>query len=241
MAELTKEFIELAQKMQEKTGIPASITLAQIITESSGSNPGGLSGLAYKDKNLFGVKGKGTAGSSFYPTKEFQGGRYVTVQGEFRKYNTYAEAFDDRAKFLSGQRYQKAFTGAKSVNDYANGLKSAGYATDPQYATKLLNTIANNDLHKYDSDNYTFTPVDGSSAPISDDVGGDKGIAGTVMKSVIKAILVFMFIILAIVFFMKAFPATDNVLDKTVKDINPLSKKNIKTRKRFKEMPRGGK
>lgn len=238
MAELTKEFIELAQKMQEKTGIPASITLAQIITESSGSNPGGLSGLAYKDKNLFGVKGKGTAGSSFYPTKEFQGGRYVTVQGEFRKYNTYAEAFDDRAKFLSGTRYQKAFTGAKSVNDYANGLKSAGYATDPAYVNKLINTIANNDLHKYDGDNYTFTPVDGSSAPISDEVGG-KGIAGSVMKSVVKAILVFMFIILAVIFFMKAFPATDSVLDSTIKEINPLSKKNVKKRKRLKAIPNG--
>lgn len=230
MATLTQEFIDGAQRLEKQTGIPASITLAQIIQESSGSNPGGLSGLAYKDKNLFGVKGQGTAGSSYYPTKEFQGGRYVTVNAAFRKYNSFSEAFDDRAKFLSGPRYQKAFTGAKSVNDYANGLKSAGYATDPNYANKLLSTIQSNGLAKYDSGNHTFTPVtelSGSDgATIEGNVKEDKKESFTeqVMGGTIRAMLVFLFIILAIVFFLKAFPATDAVASTVTGAVNPLNK-----------------
>ena len=58
---LTQEMIKGAQESEQKYGVPASVTLAQIMQESGGTNKGGLSTLAYKYNNLFGV----TAGSSW--------------------------------------------------------------------------------------------------------------------------------------------------------------------------------
>lgn len=240
MAEITQEFINLAKEMQDKTGIPASITLAQLIKESSGRYPGGLSGLAYNDKNLFGVKGKGSAGSSYYPTKEFVSGQYVTVNAAFRKYNSYADAFNDRASFLSGPRYQKAFKDAKSVNDYAQGLQNAGYATDPNYANGLLKVINQYNLHQYDSGKFAYTPVaggsSGSSSSGSTSTGGgestsdSKGFAGDLMFSINRIILVLLFLIIGVIFFMKAFPATEGVANMATSAVNPVKK--IKTVKK---------
>jgi len=238
LAEITQEFINLAKEMQNKTGIPASITLAQLIKESSGRYPGGLSGLAYNDKNLFGVKGSGSAGSAYYPTKEFVNGQYVTVNAAFRKYNSFADAFNDRASFLSGNRYQKAFKDAKSVNDYAQGLQNAGYATDPNYANGLMKVIDQYNLHQYDSDKFTYTPVAGGSSGSSSGTstsGGEsgstsKGIAGDLMFSINRIILVLLFLIVGIIFFMKAFPATSDTADLVTGAVNPMKK--LKTAKK---------
>lgn len=235
MAEITQEFINLAKEMQNKTGIPASITLAQLIKESSGRYPGGLSGLAYNDKNLFGVKGSGSAGSAYYPTKEFVNGQYVTINAAFRKYNSFADAFNDRASFLSGNRYQKAFKDAKSVNDYAQGLQNAGYATDPNYANGLMKVIDQYNLHQYDTDKYSYTPVSGGSSSGTTITGGEsnstsKGIAGDLMFSINRIILVLLFLIVGIIFFMKAFPATSDTADLVTGAVNPMKK--LKTAKK---------
>lgn len=151
-------FIAGAQAGQAKTGFPASVTLAQIVLESSGKYPGGVSGLAYEAKNLFGIKGVGPAGSYTIATKEVIGGRTITVNAAFRKYNNYSESIEDHLKLLSGSRYANQFKSAKSVNDYCNGLQKAGYATDPSYANKLINIITMYNLHQYDGGNFHFHP-----------------------------------------------------------------------------------
>ncbi|MGE2624250.1 glycoside hydrolase family 73 protein, partial [Escherichia coli] len=123
-----RPFIADAQRIERQTGIPASITLGQIILESGGKYPGGLSGLAYEHKNLFGIKGKGTAGSANMWSKEYDaaGNR---VSG-FRKYNTFGESLDDHTRVLQLDRYTKYFKDAKTVEDFARGLQKGGYATD---------------------------------------------------------------------------------------------------------------
>lgn len=122
--------------------IPASITLAQGLLESGA----GKSELARKSNNHFGIK----CGGSW-------DGRTVRHDDDarnecFRAYKHPKESYRDHSKFLrAGARY--AFLFRLKITDYkgwARGLKKAGYATDPQYANRLINIIELYDLDKYD-------------------------------------------------------------------------------------------
>lgn len=124
-----------------RSGVPASITLAQGILESrSGQSP-----LATEGNNHFGIK--------CYDWK----GRTMKMDDDlkdecFRVYDSAEQSFDDHSDFLRyRQRYKFLFD--FETTDYkawANGLKKAGYATDPSYATKLIKVIEDYDLAKYD-------------------------------------------------------------------------------------------
>lgn len=220
-------FIKDAQRLQQETGIPASITLGQIILESSGKNAGGLSGLATYAKNLFGVKGTGNAGSIMMPTTEVYNGKATVVQAGFRKYNTFYDSMLDHAKVLSLPRYQTHLANAKTVNEYAHGIKAGGYATDPQYAQKLLNVIGTHNLNQYDGGNFTYTPVtntggtssNGSAAPPTQNTQQTKdnrGLAETIFFNVSRIGVLLILVILMIVFFLKAFPAVEDVATSVV-------------------------
>lgn len=142
-------FVPDAQKLQQVKGIPASITLGQIILESSGSF-NGLSGLAFEAKNLFGIKGTGTAGSINMPTTEYVNGQPVTTIAQFASYKTYYDSMLAHANLLLTPRYQQYLRNVTNIVDYANGLQEAGYATDPYYSDKLLKIIYQYDLWKLD-------------------------------------------------------------------------------------------
>lgn len=142
-------FIIDAQKLQQEKGIPASITLGQIILESSGGY-NGLSSLAFEAKNLFGIKGTGTAGSVNWDTTEFVNGQPIITNAQFAKYNTYYDSMVDHANLLLAPRYQKYLKNASSIVEYAHGIHDAGYATDPNYANKLLKIIYQFNLWKLD-------------------------------------------------------------------------------------------
>lgn len=143
-------FVTDTQKLQQEKGVPASITLGQIILESLG-NYNGLSGLAFEAKNLFGIKGTGTAGSINMDTTEYVNGQSIVTNAQFAKYNTYYDSMLDHADLLLSSRYQKYLKNAKSVIEYAHGIQDAGYATDPNYANKLLKIIYQYDLWKLDA------------------------------------------------------------------------------------------
>lgn len=142
-------FVSDAQKLQKEKGIPASIILGQILLESSGRY-NGLSGLAYEAKNLFGVKGTGTAGSVQMDTTEYIDGKKIITKAQFAKYNTYYDSMAAHANLLLAPRYQKYLKNAKTVGDYAHGIHDAGYATDPNYPAKLMKIIYQYDLWKLD-------------------------------------------------------------------------------------------
>jgi flagellum-specific peptidoglycan hydrolase FlgJ len=130
------------QKMDEYK-IPASVTLAQGIFESAA----GTSRLAKEANNHFGIKCH----------KEWQGDTIRhdddALQECFRKYLKAEESYDDHSLFLTSRpRYAKLFT--LEVMDYkawAHGLKAAGYATNPQYADRLISLIERFDLAKQDT------------------------------------------------------------------------------------------
>jgi len=61
---------------------------------------------------------------------------------KFRAYDSYADSFKDFANMMSNNpRYNKVMANLDSVNGYAQAMQSAGYATDPHYATKLASVI----------------------------------------------------------------------------------------------------
>ncbi|MGE7114944.1 glycoside hydrolase family 73 protein [Lysinibacillus sp. NPDC047702] len=216
MAADISKFVKDAQRLEQQTGIPASITLGQIILESSGKNPGGLSGLAYHAKNLFGVKGKGDAGTFMATTSEVYNGRTQTIQAGFKKYSSYYESLVDHARVLSLPRYQKYLVNAKTVNDFAHGIKAGGYATDPIYAQKLLNVIGTHNLAQYDSGKYKYTPITGSGSTSNDvaaESSGDNNIAESLFFNVSRVGMLLILTILMIIFFLRAFPVVDSVVD----------------------------
>lgn len=117
--------------------IPACITLAQGLLESGA----GKSSLAVEANNHFGIKCHSTwTGETFTHDDE-------TANECFRKYANAEESFEDHAVFLEKPRYQPLF--ALDITDYkgwARGLKECGYATDPNYAPKLIKLIEDYDL-----------------------------------------------------------------------------------------------
>lgn len=138
-------FGPVARENMKKTGVPASVTLAQAVLET------GWGGSSIGDaKNLFGIKGTGPAGSIKVPTKEFVNGRMVTVQGSFRKYHSWQESFEDHGKLLQNSRYGYALKYKTDPNRYAQEIHKAGYATDPNYSSKLISIMKSNNFYQYD-------------------------------------------------------------------------------------------
>lgn len=142
----TEEYIarysSIAVEHQEKYGIPASITLAQGILESNSGN----GRLAVEANNHFGIKCKRNWTGATISHDDDAAGEC------FRKYHSAEESYEDHANFIDTQpRYDSLFR--YSETDYASwarGLKAAGYATDPQYAEKLIRVIEENKLYLYD-------------------------------------------------------------------------------------------
>lgn len=117
--------------------IPACITLAQGLLESGA----GKSELAVQANNHFGIKCHNTWTGETYTHND------ETLNECFRKYASAEESFEDHAIFLEKPRYQKLFE--LEITDYkgwARGLKECGYATDVNYAPKLIKIIEDYDL-----------------------------------------------------------------------------------------------
>lgn len=136
-------FSDIAVEEMKIFKIPASITLAQGILESSS----GRSELTLKSNNHFGIKcHKGWKGKKVFHDDD--------EKGEcFRVYKDPKTSFRDHSVFLVGrERYSKLFKFKKG--DYvkwAKGLSAAGYATDRRYPAKLIALIEKYELYKYDA------------------------------------------------------------------------------------------
>jgi flagellum-specific peptidoglycan hydrolase FlgJ len=126
----------------KKTRVLPSLTLAQAILESNW----GRSGLAVDGKNLFGIKGKGGS----YSTKEFVNGAWVTVVAGFRHYLSWAGSIADHSALLTQNKRYAAVIATTDYKVAARAIQAAGYATDPQYANKLINLIEQHRLYQYD-------------------------------------------------------------------------------------------
>lgn len=157
-------YSHIAIDEMNKTGIPASITIAQGMLESNW----GRSDLAANANNHFGIKcGNQWNGDSFdWEDDEYKSGKLI--KSCFRVYDSPEESFIDHSDFLSKKRYKFLYN--YDVTDYkswAKGLSKAGYATDPKYAKKLIMIIEKYGLFEFD---IKYSPVGYVSTKTSTDV-----------------------------------------------------------------------
>ncbi|MEQ1662705.1 MAG: flagellar assembly peptidoglycan hydrolase FlgJ [Thiobacillus sp.] len=133
-----------AQHASQVSGIPASFMLGQAALETGWGRSEIRSADGQNSHNLFGIKAGGNwQGKTVdITTTEYVGGKPVKQIDSFRAYDSYADAFSDYARLLrSNARYQPAIATGTNAADFAHGLQRAGYATDPNYATKLMGAI----------------------------------------------------------------------------------------------------
>ncbi len=141
-ASYIEQYGDLAISEMKRTGVPASITLAQGMVESDY----GRSTLAREANNHFGIK---CHNSWSGPTISYHDDRRNEC---FRKYRNAGESFRDHSDFLAaGSRYGFLFSlDPYDYKAWAHGLKKAGYATNPDYANMLIRKIEENALYNYD-------------------------------------------------------------------------------------------
>ena len=144
------KYKDLAIVEMHRSGIPASITLAQALHESSV----GGSELALNANNHFGIKCKSywKGGKYSYEDDDYDA-KGNLIKSCFRSYESVIDSYIDHTNFLSQTaHYSELFTYDKT--DYfkwAHGLKKCGYATDPNYAFKLIDKIEKYQLYVYDT------------------------------------------------------------------------------------------
>ncbi len=161
---------------QKKSGILASVSLAQFILESGY----GKSELAQNANNCFGMKkslsgntwsGSSWDGKSIYTKKtqeQNKDGSYVTITADFRKYPSVEDSIADHSAYLLGAKNGSAlrYAGLKGCTDYKKAvqiIKDGGYATSHTYVEKLCNIIERWNLTKYDVKNSSDVKPDTST------------------------------------------------------------------------------
>ena len=136
----------LAVEEMQLYKVPASITLAQGLLETGG----GQSRLAEKANNHFGIKCKNETEWPLHKSRIYHDD---DAKGEcFRGYNSVQESYRDHSEFLALRPYYKSLFNLASTDyvAWAHGLKKAGYATDPSYASKLISRIEKYNLSQFD-------------------------------------------------------------------------------------------
>ena len=127
-----------------------SITIAQAILETGWGEKVPVDQTTGRySYNLFGIKGTGPAGSVTIVSKEVENGKTVERTSQFKAYHNFQQSFDDHAQFLLKPDY-KPVLAATTPEEAARSLQNAGYATDPQYADKLIRLITQYNLKQYD-------------------------------------------------------------------------------------------
>jgi flagellum-specific peptidoglycan hydrolase FlgJ len=150
---LAEKYIEMYKDLavieMHRSGIPASITLAQGLHESDY----GKSKLATIANNHFGIKCKSywNGKTYFYKDDDFDKNGNL-IPSCFRQYDMVLLSYVDHTNFLlEGKHYQSLFDyDHTDYESWAHGLKRCGYATDPDYAAKLIKKVEQYDLSRYD-------------------------------------------------------------------------------------------
>lgn len=174
------QYKTIAMKEMKRTGVPASITLAQAIVESNS----GESNLAKNYNNHFGIKCK----SDWTGAKAYQDDD--TKQECFRAYDAAEQSFKDHSNFLKNRpNYVDLFL-LDPVDDtaWAYGLKKAGYATATDYPKKLLKIIDDYELAQYNFPELENEVEEEASVKTLADTPVNKTLAkDTIIKSEIEA------------------------------------------------------
>jgi flagellar protein FlgJ len=133
------DMLPQAEAAGRELGVDARAIVAQAALETGWgtSKPGGSS------HNFFGIKaGENWRGASVTAdTTEYVAGEAGSERARFRAYGSLAENLEDYVRVLSSPRYEAALGTGADVRAFANALQRGGYATDPEYANKLVATF----------------------------------------------------------------------------------------------------
>ena len=146
-----REIGPIAKEVDKSFDLLPSITIAQACLESDY----GKSDLSQKYNNLFGVKGNNPNTSAVLKTKEFEKGKWVVVKARFQIYDSYEASIRAHARLFQkgttwdAKQYRHVLA-AKNYQTQARALVKDGYATDPNYADKLIKLIEEYDLARFD-------------------------------------------------------------------------------------------
>jgi peptidoglycan hydrolase FlgJ len=133
-----------AKAAEATTGIPASFMIAQAAHESGWGKREIIGKDGTPSFNVFGIKATSswTGKVVEVPTTEYVDGKPQRVMAKFRAYDSYEASFKDYAKLIgTNDRYREVVAKADTAEGFARGLQKAGYATDPEYASKLTRVI----------------------------------------------------------------------------------------------------
>lgn len=145
-----------------------SVVAAQAALESDW----GRSGLAaHPNNNLFGIKWTGTGTYVTMPTWEVINGQNVTVNAKFRTYPNRGDSIVDHGRFFHDNSRYHGLIGMTNYAAQAKAIQAAGYATDPNYASKLISTIEYNGLQSWDSEALGGTSGGGGNATVPPTTG----------------------------------------------------------------------
>ncbi len=139
-----QKFAAAAESVSSESGIPAKFMLGQAALETGWGKNVMVCADGTSSHNLFGIKAnagwKGKVVESV--TTEYVNGVAYKQTEKFRAYDSYEDSFRDYANFLqSNPRYKHVLASGQDARQFAQNLQRAGYATDPQYASKLTRII----------------------------------------------------------------------------------------------------
>lgn len=135
---------DAALAVAKESGIPAAFMIGQAAHETGWGRSEIRAADGSNAHNLFGIKaGPGWKGKvAEITTTEYSDGVARKVTAKFRAYDSYADSFRDYARLISqSPRYAQVMDNLHSSGAFAQQLQNAGYATDPQYASKLSRVI----------------------------------------------------------------------------------------------------
>ncbi len=147
-AEFVQQLWSTAQETARKLGVSARGLLAQAALETGWGRrmPARIDGSS--SFNLFGIKAdaRWQGDRVSQQTLEFRDGVGQREHAQFRAYESLEQSFADYAQFLQGNpRYEQVLSAGSDTRQFVQELQKSGYATDPEYASKLLD-IAENTL-----------------------------------------------------------------------------------------------
>ena len=149
-------YSKIAIDEMNRTGIPASIKLAQGLLESNiGASP-----LCTEANNHFGIKcGNQWTGKEMYREDDDYGVNGTLTKSCFRVFDSALDSYIAHSEFIMNpaKEFRYGFLFSIPVSDYSSwafGLQSAGYATDPEYGNKLIRIISKYELYQYDGGHF---------------------------------------------------------------------------------------
>jgi len=139
--EFIRKMRPYAEKAAKELGVSSSILLAQSALETGWGNKVIQQANGESSHNLFGIKADKRWDGSYVNVSslEYVDGEARREYSNFKVYDSYQQSFEDYVDFIKGNdRYKTALNNSADGEMYIKALQQAGYATDPQYANKII-------------------------------------------------------------------------------------------------------